>query len=62
MFHRSIGEGLPEGYGVEDGVALCFQGTDLVEIVASRPGSRAYRVTRQGAAVVEAPLEARVLA
>lgn len=61
VFHRSIGEGMPEGYGVEDGVALCFQGTDLEEIVASRPGSRAYRVGRQGAAVVETPLEARVL-
>lgn len=34
------------GYGVDDGVGLLFTGSRLAEIVASREGARAYRVTR----------------
>jgi dipeptidase E len=46
-FQRLIGEGvLPAGYAVDDGAALVFRGTDLAEAVASRPGSRAFRVER----------------
>jgi dipeptidase E len=46
-YQRLIAEGvLPAGYAVDDGAALVFRGTDLAEVVASRPGSRAFRVER----------------
>jgi len=46
-FQRLIAEGvLPAGYAADDGVALVFRGTELDEVVASRPGARAYRVER----------------
>jgi peptidase E len=35
---------VPAGYGADDGVGLLFEGTELVRIVASRPGTHAYRV------------------
>jgi DNA-binding transcriptional ArsR family regulator len=53
---------LPPGYGVGDGVGLLFRGTRLAEVVASRPGARAYRVTAADGAAREHELEPRVLA
>jgi peptidase E len=52
-----VADGFPPGYAADDGAALHFAGTDLVEVVASRPGAQAYRV-EQGS---EAALEARLL-
>ena len=40
---------IPDGYGADDGVGLLFEDTELVRIVASRPGTHAYRVQRQTA-------------
>ncbi len=51
------------GYGADDGVGLLFEGTELVRIVASRPGTHAYRVepgTRGEA--IETALEPQLLA
>jgi dipeptidase E len=49
---------LPAGYAADDGAALCFDaGGALVEVVASRPGARAYRVEPGS----ERPLEATAL-
>jgi peptidase E len=46
-FQRLIGDGeLPDGLAADDGAALVFSGTDLAEVVASRPEARAYRVVR----------------
>ena len=46
-YQKLIAEGvLPAGYAADDGVALVFRGTQLDEVVASRPGARAYRVER----------------
>ncbi|MDQ4070538.1 MAG: peptidase E, partial [Actinomycetota bacterium] len=33
---------LPPGYGVDDGAAVHFAGTERVEVVSSRPSARAY--------------------
>ena len=42
-----VGRGvLAAGYAADDGAALVFSGTTLVEVVASRPAARAYRVER----------------
>ena len=46
-YQKLIAEGvLPAGYAADDGVALVFRGTELDEVVASRPGARAYRIER----------------
>lgn len=61
-YHALVAGGrLPPGFGVDDGAALHFVGTDLREVVASRSEARAYRVERGGEGVVETPLEARYL-
>jgi dipeptidase E len=44
-YRSMIGEGLPEGYGVDDSAALHFVGTELVEVVSSISDAAAYRVT-----------------
>jgi len=49
--------GFPPGLGLDDDAAAHFDGTELVEVVTSRDGARAYRVTADG----EEPLEARLL-
>ena len=53
---------VPPGYGVDDGVGLLFRGTRLAEVVAARPGPRAYRVTAADGVAHEHELEPRVLA
>ncbi len=45
-YHRHVGEGIGNGFAVEDGVALHFRGTDLHRVVGSRAGGAAYHVCR----------------
>jgi dipeptidase E len=43
-----VGSGqLADGYAADDGVGLLFEGHDLAEVVASLPGSSAFRVARR---------------
>jgi dipeptidase E len=51
-FLAGVGAGMPSGYGAGDSAALHFIGTDLHEVVSSRPQARAVWVatTRSGAA------------
>ncbi len=61
-FHGHIRDGaIPGGFGVDDGAALVFDGTDLVEVVSARPGAGAARVDRVDDTVVETRLDARLL-
>ena len=39
---------LPSGLAADDGVALRFAGTELAEVVSSRPSARGWRVTADG--------------
>ena len=48
---------IPPGWAVDDGAALCFRGTALVEVITARPRARAYAVDAAG----EHALEPRVL-
>jgi peptidase E len=50
-------EGFPAGIAIDDGVGVRFEGTELTEVVTSREGATAYRVSAGG----EEPLEARLL-
>ena len=53
---------MPAGYAADDGAALVFEGSALLEVVASRPDARAYRVERSPAGVaVETVLPTRYL-
>ena len=52
---------IPGGYAVDDGAGLRFAGSELVEVVASRPHARAFRVEREGDEAVETPLAVRYL-
>lgn len=61
-FHALIASGqLPPGLGIDDGAAVFFENGHMVEVVASRPQARAYRVMVRAGAVVEEPLAARYL-
>jgi dipeptidase E len=49
VFEDAVATGLlPAGYAADDGAALVFQGTTLVECVASRPEARVMRVDADG--------------
>jgi dipeptidase E len=50
-------EGFPAGVAIDDDVGVRFDGTELTEVVTSREGATAYRVSAAG----EEPLEARLL-
>lgn len=61
LFRRLVAEGLPAGYAADDGAALHFAGRELVEVVSSRPGAAAYRLSLAGGEVVEEKLPTRYL-
>jgi dipeptidase E len=58
VYQELVAGGFPAGYAADDGVALHFEGTELVETVASWPGTRAYRVEPGS----ETSIEPRLLA
>jgi dipeptidase E len=60
-YHHAIAAGLPAGIAADDGCALHFAGTELVEAVSSRSEARAYRVELGPAGVRETPQSARYL-
>jgi peptidase E len=47
-------EGLPRGIAVDDDAAVRFDGTELTEVVTSRAGATAYRVSVDGEGALEA--------
>jgi peptidase E len=54
---------LPDGWGVDDGVGLLFEGTELTDAVSARPRAGAVRVARAAgdAGVSETPVPCRRL-
>jgi peptidase E len=63
LLHRLVADGtLPTSYATDDGVGLSYDGTELVEAVADRPGAAAYKVERGAdGQVVETRIEPRLL-
>jgi dipeptidase E len=47
-YRELIEAGLAGGIAADDGVAVHYVGTEISEIVTCRPGTAAYRVTRDG--------------
>ncbi|MCW2996811.1 MAG: peptidase dipeptidase [Solirubrobacterales bacterium] len=60
-FKAFIAAGMSTGYGVDDGAALHFKGTELFDVVASRPKAGAYQVKLIDGQVAETALSARYL-
>ena len=60
-FLDCVADGMPAGWGLDDGAALVFEGTELTGAVASAPGARAWRVERAGNEVVEQRVAPRLL-
>lgn len=60
-YQRAVAGGLPPGYAADDGAALHFAGTELLEVVSSRPNAAAYRVEAADGAVSETRLPVRFL-
>jgi len=66
-FHELVASGeLPDGYAADDSVGLLFAGTDLAEVVAVLPETRAFYVARQPArgrpdSVEETAIRPRIL-
>ena len=59
--HSWILEGMPTAYAADDGAALHFVGTEVAQVVASRPAARAYRIERRHGRVVTTQLGTRFL-
>jgi dipeptidase E len=57
VYTQLVRDGLPAGIAADDEVALHYVGDELREVVTSRAGATAYRVTTSG----EEALEARLL-
>ena len=57
VYRELVDGGFPPGYAADDGVALHFVGTELHEVVSTRPGATAYRVEPGS----ETALDARLL-
>ena len=60
-FLAAVADGMTCGYGTGDGAALHFVGTELADVVDSRPKARAYYVAPGGAEVTETELATRFL-
>lgn len=60
-YREAVAGGLAGGYAADDGVALRFDGNDLVEAVSSRPEAAAYRVKLIAGSVEETRIDTRYL-
>lgn len=61
-FGELLREGMPSGFAADDGAALHFIGTELAQVVSSRPNARAYRIEAQGSRIVTTRMATRYLA
>ena len=52
---------LPAGIGIDDGVAVLFEGQTIVETVASNPDATAYKIYLEDNQIVEQPVKVRQL-
>ena len=57
VYRRLVEEGFPAGIALDDAAAARYSGTELVEVVATSPGSGGYLVGPAG----EEPIETRLL-
>jgi peptidase E len=56
VYTRLVAEGFPAGIACDDGAAAVYRGTELLEVVADRPGALGYRVSADGVEPVDVRL------
>ncbi len=62
VYRELVAGGFPDGVAAEDGVALVYNGTELVEAVSARQDGQAFRVALDaGGEVCEEPIPVRTL-
>jgi dipeptidase E len=61
VYHGLLKDGFPAGYAAEAGVGLHFVDGELQEVIGCDDGAKAYRVELRDGAVVETPIEARIV-
>ncbi|MEG3879937.1 peptidase E [Microcoleus sp. herbarium7] len=60
--HQLLKSGeIPSGIGIDDGVAILFEGQQVIEVVSSRATAKAYRISLKNGQVVEQELMATYL-
>jgi len=57
----AVGDGMPNGYGLDDYAGLLWEGAGAPAAVTAQRGARAYQVAADEGGVVESPLPARLL-
>jgi dipeptidase E len=57
VYTRLVADGFPPGIACDDGAAAVYRGTELIEVVADRPGAGGYRISAAG----EEPVPTRLL-
>jgi hypothetical protein len=57
----AVGNGMPDGYGLDDYAGLLWEGEGPPSALTARRGARAYRISSGGTGVIESPLPARFL-
>ena len=60
-YHQAIVNGMPGGYAADDGVALHFVNEELVQVIASRPQAKGYKLAIHAGKVLETALNTRFL-
>jgi dipeptidase E len=55
-YSELVRDGFPPGIAIDDFAAVRFEGTELTEVLTTRKGARAYRVSRDGEELLEARL------
>jgi len=61
IYHQLIRDGMQAGFAADDGAALHFQGTNLIQAVSSKPNAAAYRVEQINDSVDEVRLDTHFL-
>jgi peptidase E len=61
QYQKFVMEGLPAGYAADDGTALHFKNGSFTEAVGSKPGVRAFHVSKAGDSVEQKPIPVRYL-
>ena len=57
----AVGDGMPDGYGLDDYAGLLWEGAGAPSAVTAQRGARAYQVAADEDGVVESPLPAKFL-
>jgi peptidase E len=57
----AVGEGMPNGYGLDDYAGLLWEDDRVVAVLSARRGARVTEVRSAGAKVIETPVAAKML-